>query len=231
MLEPWLGAEIATLDLPMPVLIDATVGRGHAIDIEALSTRLMAVAPGTVVDEHAVSASPPDGPCRHSRDGFVVSDGVSIVFGCYDSRIHDTDRSRDSQRCRGGIAPDRGKGPHIARQFQIHNLWLAGIGAACGSVLGGAAILLIEGYGARLSNGLLPDITLGGIQWGPALPATGCGGSSSRRDRRNYGQTRSGKNDVKHRRFAAACRSCCYLSWPCRWVFCLGGSVFTYLHS
>ena len=54
MLEPWLGAEISMLDLPMPVLIDATVRRGHAIDIEALSTRLMAVAPGTVVDEHAV---------------------------------------------------------------------------------------------------------------------------------------------------------------------------------
>ena len=166
MLEPWLGAEISTLDLPMPVLIDATVRRGHAIDIEALSTRLMAVAPGTVVDEHAAWL-------RRLTDLAAIAATVSlsvmvlVLFSAVMTVVFTTQTGLAIHSDVVEVLHLIGaKDSYIARQFQIHNLWLAGIGAACGSVLGGAAILLIEVYGARLSNGLLPDITLGGIQWG-----------------------------------------------------------------
>lgn len=166
MLEPWLGAEISTLDLPMPVLIDATVRRGHAIDIEALSTRLMAVAPGTVVDEHAVWL-------RRLTDLAAIAATVSLsvmVLVLLSAVITVVFTTRTGLAIHSDVVEVLhligAKDSYIARQFQIHALWLAGIGAACGSVLGGAAILLIEVYGARLSNGLLPDITLGGIQWG-----------------------------------------------------------------
>ena len=166
MLEPWLGAEISTLDLPMPVLIDATVRRGHAIDIEALSTRLMAVAPGTVVDEHAVWL-------RRLTDLAAIAATVSLsvmVLVLLSAVITVVFTTRTGLAIHSDVVEVLhligAKDSYIARQFQIHALWLAGIGAACGSVLGGAAILLIEVYGARLSNGLLPDITLSGIQWG-----------------------------------------------------------------
>ena len=166
MLEPWLGAEISTLDLPMPVLIDATVRRGHAIDIEALSTRLMAVAPGTVVDEHAVWL-------RRLTDLAAIAATVSLsvmVLVLLSAVITVVFTTRTGLAIHSDVVEVLhligAKDSYIARQFQIHALWLAGIGAACGSVLGGAAILLIEVYGARLSDGLLPDITLGGIQWG-----------------------------------------------------------------
>ena len=166
MLEPWLGDEILTLDLPMPVLIDVTVRRGHAIDIEALSTRLMAVAPGTVVDEHAVWL-------RRLTDLAAIAATVSLsvmVLVLLSAVMTVVFTTRTGLAIHSDIMEVLhligAKDSYIARQFQIHTLWPAGIGAACGSVLGGAAILLIEGYGARLSNGLLPDITLGGIQWG-----------------------------------------------------------------
>ena len=166
MLEPWLGAEISTLELPMPVLIDATVRRGHAIDIEALSIRLMAVAPGTVVDEHAVWL-------RRLTDLAAIATTVSLsvmVLVLLSAVITVVFTTRTGLAIHSDVVEVLhligAKDSYIARQFQIHALWLAGIGAACGSVLGGAAILLIEVYGARLSDGLLPDITLGGIQWG-----------------------------------------------------------------
>ncbi|CAN0439622.1 unnamed protein product, partial [Discosporangium mesarthrocarpum] len=54
LLEPWLGKQVTGLELPMPDLIDVTVARGAEIDLAALSARLAQVAPGTVVDDHAV---------------------------------------------------------------------------------------------------------------------------------------------------------------------------------
>ena len=228
MLEPWLGAEISTLDLPMPVLIDATVRRGHAIDIEALSTRLMAVAPGTVVDEHAVWL-------RRLTDLAAIAATVSLsvmVLVLFSAVMTVVFTTRTGLAIHSDVVEVLhligAKDSYIARQFQIHTLWLAGIGAACGSVLGGAAILLIRGLRRASEQWIAPRYHAWWYSMGPALPATGCGGSSSRRDRRNYGQTRSGKNDVKHGGFAAACRSCGCLSWPCRWVFCLGGGFYRF---
>ena len=54
LLEPWLGKQVLGLDLPVPDLIDVSVVRGADIDIAALSARLARVAPGAVVDDHAI---------------------------------------------------------------------------------------------------------------------------------------------------------------------------------
>ncbi|NBP71681.1 MAG: hypothetical protein EBU57_00435 [Alphaproteobacteria bacterium] len=166
MLEPWLGAQVSTLDLPMPVLIDATVDSGKSIDIEALSTRLSAVAPGTVVDEHAVWL-------RRLTDLAAIAETVSLsvmVFVLISAVMTVVFTTRTGLAIHSDVVEVLhligAHDSYIARQFQVHTLWLAGIGAAAGFALGAGAILVLQIYGARLSGGLLPDIALSGLQWG-----------------------------------------------------------------
>ena len=52
LLEPWLGADTARLDLPLPDLIAVTTQPGSTIDLGALATKLQAISPGAVVDDH-----------------------------------------------------------------------------------------------------------------------------------------------------------------------------------
>lgn len=53
LVEPWLGKGALVSDLPLPRLIDATIMPGARIDIAALSARLVAAAPDSVLDDHA----------------------------------------------------------------------------------------------------------------------------------------------------------------------------------
>jgi cell division transport system permease protein len=52
LLEPWLGADAAHLDLPLPDLIAVTVESRSAVDLASLSTRLQDVSPGATIDDH-----------------------------------------------------------------------------------------------------------------------------------------------------------------------------------
>lgn len=52
LLEPWLGADAAKLDLPLPDVIALTAQAGSAIDLPALTTRLQAISPGASIDDH-----------------------------------------------------------------------------------------------------------------------------------------------------------------------------------
>ena len=52
LLEPWLGADAAGLDLPLPDLIAVTSVPGAAIDTSALTTKLQAISPGASIDNH-----------------------------------------------------------------------------------------------------------------------------------------------------------------------------------
>ena len=52
LLEPWLGADAAGLDLPLPDLIAVTSVPGAVIDTGALAARLKAISPGASIDDH-----------------------------------------------------------------------------------------------------------------------------------------------------------------------------------
>lgn len=53
LVEPWLGAEALVSDLPLPQLIDADLAPGSAVDFEALATKIKAVAPHALLDDHS----------------------------------------------------------------------------------------------------------------------------------------------------------------------------------
>jgi cell division transport system permease protein len=165
MLEPWLGGQMSELDLPMPVLIDASAASGESIDLPALSIRLKQVSPGTVVDDHAVWL-------RRLTEFAGVAETVSyvvmvvILLSAVMTVVFTT---------RTGLAIHSdvvevlhligAQDSYVARQFQSHTLWLAGIGAAAGFIAGAAVIYLVQLYGGRLSGGLLPELALGWLHW------------------------------------------------------------------
>jgi cell division transport system permease protein len=165
MLEPWLGKQVLGLDLPMPELIDAVVASDAGIDLSALSTRLAEVAPGAVVDDHAVWL-------RRLTDFAGVAETVSfavmivILISAVATVIFTT---------RTGLAIHSdvvevlhligAQDSYVARQFQVHTLRLATIGAVAGFAFGAGVVFLAQTYGGRLSGGLLLDLALGPLQW------------------------------------------------------------------
>ena len=165
MLEPWLGKQVLGLDLPMPELIDAVVASDAGIDLSALSTRLAEVAPGALVDDHAVWL-------RRLTDFAGVAETVSfavmivILISAVATVIFTT---------RTGLAIHSdvvevlhlvgAQDSYVARQFQVHTLRLATIGAVAGFAFGAGVVFLAQTYGGRLSGGLLSDLALGPLQW------------------------------------------------------------------
>jgi cell division transport system permease protein len=172
LLEPWLGKQVLGLELPMPDLIDATVGPDAQLDLAALSTRLSQVAPGAVVDDHAVWL-------RRLTDFAAIAQTISfavmivILISAVATVIFTT---------RTGLAIHSdvvevlhligAQDAYVARQFQSHTLRLAAAGAAIGFVLGAAVIWSAQNFGAKLSGGLLPELALEPVQWAAlaALP-------------------------------------------------------------
>lgn len=165
LLEPWLGQQVLQLELPMPDLIDADVGPDADLDLEALSTRLSRVAPGTVVDDHAVWL-------RRLTNFAAIAETVSfavmvvILMSAVTTVIFTT---------RTGLAIHRdvvevlhligAQDSYVARQFQSHTFGLAAVGAAAGFALGAAIVWVVQTYGAGLSGGLLPELVLSPAQW------------------------------------------------------------------
>ncbi len=52
LLAPWLGADAASLELPLPDLIAVTVAPGRNLDLVGLAGKLQAVSPGASIDDH-----------------------------------------------------------------------------------------------------------------------------------------------------------------------------------
>ncbi|HTQ13011.1 MAG TPA: hypothetical protein VMH86_03975 [Rhizomicrobium sp.] len=53
LVEPWLGKGALVDELPLPRLIDAEIVPGARVDMSALSARLKAAAPDSLLDDHA----------------------------------------------------------------------------------------------------------------------------------------------------------------------------------
>ncbi len=51
LLEPWLGADAAHLDLPLPDLIAVTLDSNSTFDLAGLTTKLQSVSPGAAIDD------------------------------------------------------------------------------------------------------------------------------------------------------------------------------------
>lgn len=165
LLEPWLGKQVLGLDLPMPDLIDVTHSPTGGIDLAALSARLRQVAPGAVVDDHAVWL-------RRLTEFAAIAETVSfavmivILMSAVATVIFTTRTGLSIHSDVVEVLHLIGaQDSYVARQFQNHTLRLAAAGALIGFALAVVVIWVILAHGDRITGGLLPEFALGPVQW------------------------------------------------------------------
>ena len=162
LLEPWLGRDGLSADLPIPVLIDVTLAKGDARDVADVEQAMRRVAPAAQVERHAQWLGPLEGllaTLRWLSVGLVVLMAVAmasaVVLAARAALI--THRETiDVMHLMG--ATDL----QVARLFQRR----AGLDALFGSVLGfavGIAIVLF--IASRLGDVGAALFDQGGLGW------------------------------------------------------------------
>jgi len=165
MLEPWLGKSDALSGLPLPMVIEAKVNPGAAVDYAALRTRITAIAPGGDVDDHKQWIA--------QFSAFVhliqwvllavallilVATATVVIFACKTSlKIH---RGTVNLLHRLGAVDG-----YIAAQFQHHAALLALKGAFVGSGLAAGTLLALHLMGQHINSPLFPSIALSLSHW------------------------------------------------------------------
>ena len=161
MVSPWLGDTTAVDSLPMPVLIDVELENPGSVDLEALSIRLEAAAPGAKMDNHQAWMRRVlnfAGVIEWGAVGIIVMVLLStiaiVIFGC-----------------RAGLATHResisimhlmgAEDAMIAREFDRRYLWhgLKGglIGLFMGLVVLYGTVTLLQKMGQGLLTSLTPE--------------------------------------------------------------------------
>lgn len=172
LLEPWLGNVDLLADLPVPRLIDVSLVPGARVDIEALSRRLSAVAPGTSLDDHQAWLSKLV-RLGQGLEALAVAVVVLVAVATALTVVYAT---------RTGLAVHRpqievlhmigAQDDYIARQF-AHKILVLGLR---GGLIGlGMAVPLFAGIawlGTKVEAGLVPRIGLSPSEWAivAALP-------------------------------------------------------------
>lgn len=166
LLEPWLGPGVRDADLPLPVLVDVELASGASVDIAKLGAALEAAAPGTAVDDHQtwlrrlVSLA-------QSVEILAVGMLALVGFVTVLAVIFAT---------RTALAVNRevievlhligAHDAYIAGQFATRAFLMGLRGGLFGLALAVPTLLGVGLLGARLEQGLLPQIAFGIPQWG-----------------------------------------------------------------
>ena len=148
LLEPWLGTGLSLDDLPVPRVIVARVKPGTAVDLAALRSKVMQVAPSASVDDHRAWIER-----MRSMTGATVLAGVGILALVIVATIISV-----SFATRGAMAANRpiievlhfvGAGDrYIANRFLRHFLRLG----LQGGVIGGGIAMLSFGFSESIAS-------------------------------------------------------------------------------
>ena len=160
LVEPWLGKDVLSLDLPIPRLIDVTLVPDSGFDLAGLTRRLESAVPGTQIDDHKVWLQK---VLRLARTSELIAilivvlialaAGATVMFAT-----------------RTGLAVQRdvievlhligARDTYIARQFQGKAVSLALSGGLLGLLLAGITVLLLWLLARDLEGSLLPAVQL-----------------------------------------------------------------------
>jgi cell division transport system permease protein len=148
LLEPWLGSGLSLDELPVPRVIVARVAPGTKLDLAALRSRVVQVAPSTSVDDHRAWIDR-----MRSMTGATVFAGIGILALVIVATIISV-----SFATRGAMAANRpivevlhfvGAGDrYIANRFLRHFLRLG----LEGGVIGCVAAMLMFGFSESIAN-------------------------------------------------------------------------------
>ncbi len=165
LLEPWLGKSDALNALPLPVIIEAQLIPGSAMDYGMLKNKISAIAPGAEIDDHKQWIS--------QFSGFVhlvqwvlfsialliiMATATVVIFACKTSlKIH---RSTINLLHRLGAVDS-----YIAGQFQYHAALLALKGAFVGSGFAAGTLLALHLMALHINSPLFPSLRLSLLHW------------------------------------------------------------------
>lgn len=166
LLEPWLGSQAATGDLPLPSLIAVTVDRGDPPDLDALRAELREAAPGATLDDHQRTLGRLL-EIAHSLQLLAMLVVVLIAGAAVVTVVFVT---------RTGLAVHRqviellhligARDGYVASQFQRHALRLGLAGGVAGLALAAATLFgLSKVFESGGEAAVIPDLSLSPLQW------------------------------------------------------------------
>lgn len=172
LLEPWLGEGRVAQGLPLPGLIDVTVAPGAALDLAALERRVAAAVPGASVDDPERWLRPLVNAARSVQA--VAAAVVILVVAALAVTVVLATRTGLSVHHEAieVLHLIGAQDWYVARQFQVHALWLGLKGGLVGAGLAALTVVGIASAGADLETALLPRVELGPAGWAAlaALP-------------------------------------------------------------
>ena len=160
LLEPWLGPDLPIESLPLPQLIAVTAGDG--LDTEALRIRLVAEAPGAVLDDHDRWRAPTVSAASRLR--WLAALCAVMTAGAMAAII----TLAANAALAANAQPIRvlrlvgARDDYIAQAFIRRFARRAAIGAVAGTLLGAVALALLPGGDAGT---VLPTLAFSGAGW------------------------------------------------------------------
>ncbi len=166
MVEPWLGKSGALETLPLPMIIEAKIAPGAAVDFTELKMKLGVLAPGSDIDDHKLWIAQFSGFVHLVQwvllaiALFIIAATAAVViFACKTSlKIH---KGTVSLLHRLGAFDS-----YIAKQFQQHAALLALKGAFVGSGFAAGTLLILHLMARHIDSPLFPSIALTLQHWG-----------------------------------------------------------------
>ncbi|HIC81226.1 MAG TPA: FtsX-like permease family protein, partial [Kiloniellaceae bacterium] len=165
LLEPWLGDAGLTAELPLPGLIAVTVDADQPPDLNALRRAVLAVAPGSLVDDHQRWLG-------HLLDLTWAIEAMAIVVVAL---VVLAAAIMVAFVTRMGLAAHEqaievlhligAQDSYVARQFQSHALSLGLRGGLIGLLCALPTLYLGRHLLQRIDSGLLPEMQLLPIEW------------------------------------------------------------------
>ncbi len=164
-IQPWLGRDGLTLDLPLPRLVDVRLHDRASVDLVDLAARLEAAAPGTSVDDHARWLTGILKLARVIR--FIAFGTVALIAAAAITVLVFATRAALAVH-KDGIALLHIMGARnrfIAREFQVAALAQGFRGGLIGLLTALATLVALGGAGLNTDIGILPQVTLTTLQW------------------------------------------------------------------
>ena len=158
LIEPWLGEDVLSLDLPIPRLIDVTLEPNQKIDLATLTHRLETAVPGAQIDDHKIWLQ---GVLRLARTAELIAILVVVLIAAAaGATVMFATRTGLAVQCDviEILHLIGARDAYIARQFQGKAVSLALWGGLLGLFLTGLTVLGLWLLARDLEGSLLPTV-------------------------------------------------------------------------
>lgn len=165
LLKPWLGEGEAVDDLPLPVLVDATLSTPETAAVNAVASSVQAAAPGAVIDDHRVWLNRVIGLAEGL--GAIAVTVMLLVAGGLGLTIVFATRASLAEFAQviEVLHVVGAKDGYVAGQFARRALVQSMLGGAVGLLLYAPALALVAWLAGRIEEGLLPDVRFPPSYW------------------------------------------------------------------